>query len=97
MQDLRRSSITIRLGEDLLHALRVEAAKRPQSVNAEIVQRLVESLVRPPPTADLADSHLDTDERALVRMWRSMDVTEKMAMRTIANKLSDRGIADSAS
>lgn len=40
MKDSQRSSITIRLGADLLQSLRVAAAKNGHSINAEIVDIL---------------------------------------------------------
>ncbi|AQS88191.1 hypothetical protein AA101099_1868 [Neoasaia chiangmaiensis NBRC 101099] len=89
MQDLKRASITIRLGEDLLHTLRVEAAKRPQSVNAEIVQRLVESLVRPQVNSLPMDGSFTQEEMSLIGLWREMNYKERAAILSVAERIVD--------
>ncbi|NHN85810.1 Arc family DNA-binding protein [Acetobacter musti] len=91
MQDLRRSSITVRLGEELLHALRIEAAKRPQSVNAEIVQRLEESLKKGSLLTDALEEFdrdnapKDSEERALMKIFRGMTAQEKAVLKALLN------------
>lgn len=81
MQDLKRSSITVGLGEALLHALRVEAAKRPQTVNAEIVQRLEASLMEREaalkPTVVPTDLQLSPGAVQWLGLWDNMDSTQR--------------------
>ena len=93
MNDHRRSSITVRLGEDLLQSMREAAARNAHSTNAEIVQRLENTLV--PGTVEFQgiqsekyDSLFNPGERSLINIWRSLTGPEKTALAILLSKLA---------
>ncbi|MCE2574805.1 Arc family DNA-binding protein [Komagataeibacter sp. FNDCR2] len=93
MNDQRRSSITVRLGEDLLQSMREAAARNAHSTNAEIVQRLENSLASG--RFDLQgiysqdyDGLLKPGERSLINIWRSLTDPEKQALAILLSKLA---------
>jgi len=99
MQDLKRSSITVRLGEALLHALRVEAAKRPQTVNAEIVQRLEASLSRqreaasPKLVSVPTDMQLSPESLEWLGLWDDMDASQRRRALAVIKAVIDADAA----
>ncbi|WP_310255610.1 Arc family DNA-binding protein [Acetobacter pasteurianus] len=91
MSDERRVPITLRMPRALLDNLKAQADLRSHSMNAEIVQRLEESVYLSLSAHALEEGEELTDnERSLVRMWRAMNEGERLALRAVAERLADK-------
>ncbi|MBE7729425.1 MULTISPECIES: Arc family DNA-binding protein [unclassified Komagataeibacter] len=80
MTDERRVPITLRMPRELLDRLKAAADARSHSMNAEIIQRLEQSLPINGPLSEISPDKLSQDESSLIELWRKMDSPHREAV-----------------
>lgn len=88
MSDERRVPITLRMPRGLLDNLKAQADLRSHSMNAEIVQRLEESIYLSHSAHALEGEDITDAERAVVQSMRNMNDTQRRALVILVNSLS---------
>lgn len=87
MSDDSRATFTLRASRALLDRLKDAADARSHSMNAEIVQRLEESLYLSKSAHALEGEELTDGERAIVQSMREMGDAQKRAILAVVSAL----------
>ncbi|WP_258367926.1 Arc family DNA-binding protein [Komagataeibacter oboediens] len=76
----RYRRFNLRIPKDVFAALQVTADARSHSMNAEIIQRLEQSLQINGLASTVKTDELSPEESLMLGIWRAMSHDEKMAM-----------------
>ncbi len=86
----RYQRVNLRIPKEL-HARIMEVADaRSHSMNAEIIQRLEQSLRIGGPVSTVKSDELNPEESLLIKIWRAMDIDQKLGIMAFLKAFIDR-------
>ncbi|MDT8871633.1 Arc family DNA-binding protein [Komagataeibacter rhaeticus] len=87
MTDDSRATFTLRASRAFLDLLKNEADLHSHSMNAEIIQRLEQSLQIGGLVSTIKSDDLNPEESALVSLWRGLDREHREAVISVVSGL----------